>query len=256
MNNIVQTVLVCVAIIGGALLLSGREMTIKDATTHPAQWWVVMNSIAVVGEGKVFAEPDVFLLSLSVSTTKPTTAEAQQTTQALADTLVSLSKTAGVAEKDIQTTEMSIYPEYDYMTSTNKVIWYRSTHGMLLKVRDLKQVDTIISQVTFDNSIQITSMGYDIDDKTDLYSEARKLWFAKAKQKAEELASLAGVSLSTPLSISDQVGMSIPIYPPLYAQGNVYRAEAGADMVVWPPSLINPGQLEVTVTVSVVYGIE
>jgi len=71
---------------------------------------------------------------------------------------------------------MSIYPEYDYSpTGESNIKGYRATHGLTLKVRKLTQVDELINQLTFSNNIQIQSMSYDIDDKTDLYTEARKL---------------------------------------------------------------------------------
>jgi uncharacterized protein YggE len=67
-------------------------------------------------------------------------------------------------------------------------------------------------------------MSYDIDDKTTLYSEARKLAFSKA------LAQLGEVTLSKPISISDQVQQSYPGPFPMM-QANIYKTEA-ADMAV------------------------
>ena len=258
MTNLLHIILLSLAIIGSAFFISQREVTIKDATTHPTQWGITMNSIAVVGEGKVFAQPDVFILGLSVSNIGATTAEAQQKTKQVADELTALTKGAGVAEKDIQTTEMNIYPEYEYLPNgTNRVKGYRATHGLTLKIRKLDQIDKIISEVTFDNSVQINSMSYDIDDKTDLYTQARKLGFEKAKQKADELASLAGVALDKPLSISDQIGYSNPIYPPMPYQANYAREEMAADsMGGAAPMAVNPGQLELSVTVNIVYGLK
>lgn len=214
-----------------------------------------MNSISVQGEWKVFADPDIFLLSVSVSHLGDTSAEAQSKTQNDIEELRNIAQKAGIATKDIQTIQMSIYPEYEYLPSgTTKTKWFRATHGLSIKIRDLKQVDTVISQVTFSDAVQVQSMAYDIDDKTDLYTEARKLGFEKAKQKATELAWLASVSLDKPLSISDQVGYSNP-YPPMPYQANVFRAEMAMDSSSgwWA---INPWQLEVTVQVNIVYGVK
>jgi hypothetical protein len=55
---------------------------------------------------------------------------------------------------------------------------------------------TLINQLTFSNNIQIQSMSYDIDDKTDLYTAARELWFEKATQKASELGQPSQALLS------------------------------------------------------------
>lgn len=253
MNNFLSTLLICIAVLGGAYFVSQREVVIKDASNNPTQAGVVMNSIAVQGEGKVFAEPDVFILQVTSTALAPTTAEAQATTKKDADQIIEFAKSAGVETKDIQTTQMSIYPEYDYSTNTAKINGYRATHGLTIKIRDLKKVDVLIPELTFSDNVQIASMSYDIDDKTELYSQARKLGFEKAKQKAEELASLAGISLDKPLSISDQVTYMPPYPVPMYA--NVYKAEVAMDNGGGMPA-VNPGQLELSVTVNVVYGVK
>jgi uncharacterized protein len=255
MTTLTQSIIIAFAIIIWAYFLSMRPVTIKDATTHTTAWGVTMNSISVQGEWKVFADPDIFLLSIAVSSIWNTSAEAQSKTQSDIEQLRSIAQKAWIATKDIQTTQMSIYPEYEYLPSgTTKTKWYRATHGLTIKIRDLKQVDTLITQVTFSDAVQIQSMAYDIDDKTDLYTEARKLGFEKAKQKATELAWLASVSLDKPLSINDQVGYSNP-YPPMPYQANVFRAEVAMDSS-GGAGAINPWQLEVTVQVNIVYGVK
>jgi len=255
MNNLGQTLVIAGAIILAAYFLSIRPVTIQDASSHTSVWWVTMNSISVQWEGKVFADPDIFLLSVSVSALWIKSAEAQAIVKKDIDQLRSIVTQAGVADKDIQTTQISIYPEYEYLPSgTTRTKWFRATHGLTFKIRNLKQVDAIISQLTFSDNIQIQSMSYDIDDKTDLYTAARKLWFEKAEQKAKELADLANVSLEIPLSISDQVGYNN--YPPLpMYQANVYKAEMAMDSSAWGWA-INPGQLEVDVQVNIIYGVK
>jgi uncharacterized protein YggE len=70
------------------------------------------------------------------------------------------------------------------------------------------------------------------------------------------LAALADVSLDKPLSINDQVGYNNPIYPPMpMYQANVYREEMAADSSAGAGA-INPGQLEVTVQVNIIYGVK
>jgi uncharacterized protein YggE len=101
-------------------------------------------------------------------------------------------------------------------------------------------VDELIGQLTFSDNIQIQSMSYDIDDKTSIYTQARKLAFEKAKQKAMELASLANLSLDKPLSISDQINYNSPVFPPMPYQANVYRAEMQVADSVGTSSTINP----------------
>jgi uncharacterized protein YggE len=189
------------------------NIAIKDSSNHVNQAGNVTNSIAVQGEGKVFAQPDVFLLDLGVSKLANSTATAQTQTKQVMDQVISLAKELGIESKDIQTTNLSINPEYDYLNGTQTIKGYRANHSLTLKIRKLDTVDAIIPKISFDNDIQIASMRYDIDDKTAFYSQARKLAYQKAEQKAKELAELASITLDKAISISDQVIQNYPIYP-------------------------------------------
>lgn len=227
------------------------NFSIKDSSSHTNQAGNISNSIAVQGEGKVFAQPDVFQLDITVSKLANSTADAQTQTKQIMDQVISIAKNLGIESKDIQTTNLSIYPEYDYNNSIQTVKGYRATHSLTLKIRKLDTVDAIIPKISFDNNIQIASMRYDIDDKTPFYSLARKLAYAKAQQKAKELAELATVSLDKAISISDQI-ISYPVYPMYTKQANTFAVDA-----VWAGggAEIAPGQMEVSVQVNVVYGI-
>lgn len=141
------------------------------------------------------------------------------------DQIISLAKGLNIDAKDIQTTNLSINPEYDYNNGTQTIKGYRANHSLTLKIRKLDTVDAIIPKISFDNDIQISSMRYDIDDKTGFYSQARKLAYEKAEQKAKELASLAGVTLGKVISISDYV-VNAPGPIPMYKQVNSFAAVA------------------------------
>jgi uncharacterized protein len=167
-------------------------------------------------------------MDVSVSKISDSTATAQSQAKQIIDEVMNIAKGLGIEQKDIQTTNLSIYPEYDYNNGSQTVKGYRATHALTLKIRKLDTVDAIIPKISFDNSIQISSMRYDIDDKTAYYSQARKLAYAKAEQKGKELATLANVSLDKAISITDQV-TSYQAYPPMYGnmrQSNTFAADS------------------------------
>jgi hypothetical protein len=63
MTNIVQTIVIALALLGGAYFISTRPVVIQDTSPYPTtEGGMTMNSITVQGEGKVFADPDIFLL--------------------------------------------------------------------------------------------------------------------------------------------------------------------------------------------------
>lgn len=251
MSQLLHTFLICATILVGIFFLSKMNIAIKDSSSHVNQAGNISNSIAVQGEGKVFAQPDVFLLDLSVSKLANSTATAQTQTKQVMDQVISIAKELSIETKDIQTTNLSINPEYDYNNGTQTIKGYRANHNLTLKIRKLDAVDAIIPKISFDNDIQINAMRYDIDDKTAFYSQARKLAYQKAEQKGKELAALASVTLDKAISISDQV-LSYQPYPMYANQMKTFAADSVAGAGAGE---IAPGQMEVSVQVNVVYGI-
>ncbi len=104
-------------------------------------------------------------------------------------------KTNGIADKDIQSVQISINPNYNYDNGKSTIDGFVATHGLTIKIRKLDSVDAILSGVSSVAGVRIQSTGYDIDDKTELYKTARNLAIAKARQKAEDIAKASGISM-------------------------------------------------------------
>jgi len=207
--------------------------------------------ISVSGEGRASAAPDTALLSIGVSTKEMTVAEANSEVQAAIGRLLNSLKGNGVAEKDIQTSQFSINPEYDYQYNQQKLTGYRVTHMLQVKVRDIDQAGKVIDDgvEAAGDLVQVGSISLTIDDTAALRSQAREQAMADAAAKAQELARLAGVELGKPTYISESS------YTPYTQTG--YDAQ----MMAAPPATggsteISPGELEVVVSVQIIYGIQ
>jgi len=206
--------------------------------------------LSVSGEGRASAAPDVAVLGLGVSAKAPTVGaangQAQQAMTALLDSL----EANGIQEKDIQTTSLSIQPEYDYRNNEQVLTGYRVTHMLQVKVRDIDRAGDVIDDAVQAGGdlLQVQSISFTIDDTTALSSEARQKAMADAQAKAEELASLAGVTLGEPTYITEST--STPYTQPYYDRSVAYSAEAA------PATEISLGELEVVVSVNITYGID
>jgi uncharacterized protein YggE len=205
--------------------------------------------LSVSGEGRASAAPDVAVLGLGVSAKASTVgaanSQAQQAMTALLDSL----EANGVQEKDIQTTSLSIQPEYDYRNNEQVLTGYRVSHMLQVKVRDIDRVGEVIDDAVQAGGdlLQVQSISFTIDDTTALSSQARQKAMADAQAKAEELASLAGVTLGDPTYITEST--STPYTQPYYDRSVAYSAEAA------PATEISAGELEVVVYVNITYGI-
>jgi len=206
--------------------------------------------LSVSGEGRASAAPDMAVLGLGVSAKAATVKVASsQAQEAMSDLLDSLENN-GVEEKDIQTSQFSIYPEYDYRNGEQILTGYRVSHMVQVKVRDIDKAGEVIDDAVEAGGdlLQVQSISFTIDDTTALRSEARQQAVADAQAKADELASLAGVTLGKATYITESI--STPYPQPYFDRGGVYAMEEA------PAIEISAGELEVVVSVHITYAIE
>ena len=204
--------------------------------------------ITVSGEGKVTAAPDVAMLTLGVNTLAPTVAEARDRAATALDGMIASMRNNGIDEKDIQTQQLSIYPEYDYRNEQQTLRGFRVTNTVLAKVRNIDNTSKVVDDAVTaggDNTT-IESIAFTIDEPEELQSQAREAAVRDARAKAETLASAAGIGLGDPITISEGGGVQ-PVY--------YDRAELAADQQAGAPTPIEPGELDVVITVSVTWDI-
>ena len=218
------------------------------ATPEQVNLVTQQEGIWVTGEGKVTVTPDIATLRLGIAAEAPTVAEAQsQATEAMTRVMDALIDN-GVAEKDIQTQYFSIcqVTKWDREREEEVVIGYRATNMVTAKIRDIDKAGTIIDAVAEAGGdlTRIDGISFSVDDPSAYYEEAREKAMADAKAKAEQLAELAGVTLGKPTYITE--GISYPIYLRDY---NYEMAGAA------PETPISPGEMEISLTVQVVYAI-
>ena len=242
MNTSLSALIIGLAIVLSAWII-GRNINHTAMISSGNQ-----NSISVSGDGKVFATPDTFLLTVIAEEKTKTTQEGFAQVGAKIASLKELMKTNGIADKDIQSVQISINPNYIYDNGKSTIDGFIATHGLTIKIRKLDTVDAILSGVSSVAWVRIQSTGYDIDDKTELYRTARNLAIAKARQKAEDIAKASGISMWKVISINESQDSTPPIY-----QNQMMKVSNVGEMS--DAGGVSAGQLEVTTTVAINYEI-
>ncbi len=238
-----RTPLILAAIAG--LALAATACTRETVEVQPQ---AAIHGINVSGEGEASGAPDLALVDLGVSAEAKTVAKARDdAAEAMNDALDAV-KDAGVADEDIQTRQFRIEPEYEYPDGERVLTGFRVTNIAQVKVRDLDSVGDLIDDVAdaAGDLVQVQNLSFTIDDPETLRAEAREEAMADARAKAESLADLAGVKLGDPISIDESVGPG-PIS--FLESVPMARDEAAA-------TPIEVGELEVSVTVDVLYAID
>ena len=234
-----------------AALLTGCAGAAFAQTETPADQGdeaKVTRTVTVTGSGKVYLTPDIAYITIGVHTEGENAAEAVASNNAQAQEVIDALLAQGIAEKDIQTTNFSIYPQQEYDTEgkpTGK-IKYIVDNSVFVTVRDITNVGDVLDAAVTAGANTINGIQFDVADKTAALSEAREAAVNDAGVKAEELASAAGVTLGDVQTISE------------YTSGGpqpMYDMRAAAPMAEAASVPIQTGQMLLTVEVNMVYEI-
>ncbi len=231
----------------GALVLaacgSGEESLVSPAGADGS----ITNGINVSGQGKVTGKPDTLSVNLGVSLLRPTVDQATADAAAKATDIINAFKAAGVAEDDIQTANYNIYPEYDYSGAQQRLLGYRVTNEVRVKIRNLDTAGATIDAATAagGDATVINSLAFSIEDNAELLQMARTAAWTDAEAKARQLAQLAGLELGSAISITESISYDSP---PIYYE-RAAADEAGAS------TPIESGTQDVIVNIQVTFRI-
>lgn len=202
----------------------------------------------VTGEGKVTAKPDVASVTAGVSIQASSVKSAQDQINNVINKVSAALKEIKIDPKDIKTTNYSVYPTYDYSGSSQRITGYSANASLLIKVRNLDNVNSVIDTATGSGANQISGLSFEVDDKTKLEDEARQAAVDEAKKKAGQASKIAGFKLGRIINYSENL-QGLPRPMPLTA-GALSKGVGGT------PTQIEPGSSEITVDVTLSYEIQ
>jgi hypothetical protein len=217
-----------------------------EAATTSAAAGPAANTVTASGAGTAQAVPDTAEMSFGVTTMSPNAKTALDEASKVAEQIAAAVKKQGVAGEDIQTQDVSVYPQTVDQDGKQIVTGYQASLSVSVKVRDIAKLGEVISAANAAGANSISGPSFTVADPAPARAEAIDEAVADARKSAEAMAEAAGKSVGEVLSMSSSdVGM-IP--------GPMYRAEAmdaGAESVP-----IEPGQLDISASVVVVFELE
>lgn len=229
-----------------AVALAATACTPSVTVQQPAAGTV--SGISVSGEGEVLGTPDTLTMTFGISVTKDTVNEAVSVAAAEATAVIDALEANGVAEEDIQTSNYSIWPQYNYTNNRQILIGYQVNNNVTAKIKDIESAGETIDAVTTagGDDVTVNGVAFSIEDNDALISAARDAAFEDAKAKATQLAELAGVTLGNPITISESFS---PAPQPFRYDELAFAEDSAAS------TPISPGEQSVTVTVAVQFAI-
>lgn len=204
-------------------------------------------SISVNGQATLKVDPDTVSLSLGVIAQAATASEAMNSCSAKMDKVISAVKSAGVPAANIQTSNISLGPiyKYDPNGSDPVITGYQAQNQVSVTWKEIGKVGALIDAAVQAGANNAYGIAFTASDASSHYLEALAAAVRDARAKADALAAAAGCRVGKVKSLSCDS----------YSPGPVYRQEMklASDAL---PAPIEPGQVDIQVNVSVVYGIE
>jgi uncharacterized protein YggE len=205
----------------------------------------------VTGTGKITTVPDKAVVNLGVTANDASVKAVQDKANTIINAIDNALAKLGIQKTDIQTDNYSLNPNYDYTTGSQKITGYTVNANLSVSVTDFSKLNQAIDDATAVGANQVGGVNFTLTDvkKQQVENDARKLAIDDAKQKAQDLAGLAGMRLGRIVNISE-TPQSIPMMPDLRAMpmtGGVGSSQATA------PTNIEPGSSTFNYSVTLSY---
>ena len=221
------------------LLLAGCATLPADERTIAGE-----RGIAVTGAGHVMARPDTGTIDVGAQARAPQLADASaRVDQTMRDVLARV-KALGVADADVRTVTYQIDPIAEQRPPGDegaRIIGYRVTNVVQVRARDVARLGAIADAAVSAGANIVRNIQLTIDDPSRFEAQARELAMRDAAVRAGQLAAAAGVKLGKLLSVRESAS---PVRP---VRRMVLQSAAGP---------VEPGQLDVSVSVDARYAIE
>ncbi len=204
------------------------------------------HTISVTGNGIAYGKPDIAIAQIGVQTRDENPGRAVSENTEKMNAVITALKELGIEEKDIQTSNFSVYAQQNYDTNGVPTDYtYVADNTVSVTIRNLSKVGDALGKAVAAGANSIYGVSFGVSDQSALEAEARDKAMADARARAEQLAAAAGVTLDQPMNISEYSYGPAPVAADVRA---IEQAFGGAG-----PVPVSTGQIQVNLQVSVTY---
>ena|SRR5437868_4708517 len=201
----------------------------------------------VTATGEVTRVPDVAVISAGVVSRSATASAALQNTADRMDRVIAALKRAGVADRDIQTSNVSLNPEYRYENNQPpQLVGYTASNTVTVRFRDIRNSGKILDALVAQGANQINGPTLTIDKPEAALDEARAKAIATGRARAELYARSLGLRVVRIVSVNENGGYSVPPPVPMYARAEMAQAKTS----------IEPGEQKLEVSLAMTFELQ
>jgi uncharacterized protein len=230
-----------------ALLLAGAPLRTSAQTSAGAgdpAFAATTLSLSAYGEARI--APDMATINLGVDTTAPTAAQAMRDNAQRMAQVVGALKGAGVESRDLQTSNLSLSPQYVYeQNRPPKLTGYQASNQLTVRVVDLARLGTVADAVVAAGANNIGSIGFGLANPVSAENTARIAAVKALQDKASLYAQAVGYHINRLVNLSEGGGYTPA--PPRPMPMMAMRAEAAA------PTPVEAGELNIRIDITGVF---
>lgn len=211
-------------------------------------------TLTLTGHGEVNAAPDQASIFLAVVTQRKNAADALlQNSKDMTDAIAAI-KAAGIDAKDIQTSNLTITPQYAQAQNIlqgilPKIAAYEARNMITVTIKDLNKLGTLLDRVVTLGINSINGPAFGLQEKDKVQNEARLKAMQDVKQRAALYEKGLGIKLGRMLQVSESSYMPQPAYRDMSAMMEARGPSAPTQAPV------EAGELKVTAQVTVAWEI-
>jgi len=223
-------------------MIGGLSLAVNQVSTQK------QTTFDVTGESKITQIPDEAMIQVGINVNEGTVAQAQTKINQTINNITTAIKNINIEDKDIKTTDYSIYPNYDYQ-SGRSITGYTANTNLNITVRDFEKLNQVIDLATANGANSVSGVSFKLSEKkeAEVKKQAREEAINKAKENAEELAKLAGMKLGKIVNVFEQPNYYQPV-PMMERSMMAVDGKGGG-----APTEIQPGSNTYTYSVTLSY---
>jgi uncharacterized protein YggE len=161
--------------------------------------------VTVTGEATFAVPPDSAVIRIGVSSLEKTAREAGEANAKQMTAVLTTVKASGIAERDIQTSRLSLQPQYDpNKGGTARLTGFQANNQVTIRIRDIDNLPTVLDRAIAAGANEMSGIEFVVSDQSKLLDQARDEAIADARRKAELYARAARAKLGQVVSISEE----------------------------------------------------
>ena len=232
-----------------ALALAGASVPAAAGAQTMVMQPLAGTRLDISATGEVARVPDLAIISAGVVTRGSTATQALGENATRIERVRAALARAGIASRDIQTSSVSLNPDYVYEErQPPRLSGYQASNQLRIRFRDIRNAGKILDALVAQGANQISGPTLTIDKPEAALDEARGKALAMGRARAELYARPLGLRVAKLIAVSEGGGMAPPMPYGRLATMDVAQSAAKTEIV--------PGEHQLSVTLQMSFELQ